>query len=286
MIITFTIIAVIGIVGFVFIQNPKFGKLPSGVRLEAIKKSPHYKNGSFQNLSYTPVMTKDANYFDILTNFLFGKNKRNKPADLIPSVKTNLKDLDSSKDVLVWFGHSSYFMQIDGKTLLVDPVFSGSAGPFSFMIKAFNGTDVYDVADIPAIDYLIITHDHWDHLDYETVLKLKQKVKWIICPLGVGEHLEYWGFDKKVIIEKDWYEEINLDSGFVVNTFPTRHFSGRGLTRNQSLWTAYVLQTPSFKVYIGGDSGYDRHFAEAGEKFGPFDLAILENGQSNINSYL
>jgi L-ascorbate metabolism protein UlaG (beta-lactamase superfamily) len=281
MIITFSIIVVLGIVGFAVIQNPKFGKTPTGKRLEAIKSSPHFKNGSFQNLSYTPVMTKEANYFDIIANFIFNKHKRNKPIGKIPSVKTNLLNLDSTKDILVWFGHSSYFMQIDGKTVLVDPVFSGSAGPFSFMIKAFDGTDIYDANDIPEIDYLFITHDHWDHLDYESIIQLKQKVKKLICPLGVGEHLEYWGYDRNIIEEKDWYEEVLLDGGFLVNTLPARHFSGRGLTRNQSLWTAFVLQTPSMKVYIGGDSGYDNHFAKAGEKFGPFDLAILENGQSN-----
>jgi L-ascorbate metabolism protein UlaG (beta-lactamase superfamily) len=149
------------------------------------------------------------------------------------------------------------------------------------MIIAFDGTDIFNAGDIPEIDYLFITHDHWDHLDYETIVQLKHKVKKLICPLGVGEHLEYWGYDRDIIVEKDWYEEAVLDSGFSVNTAPTRHFSGRGLTRNQSLWTAFVLRTPTMKIYIGGDSGYDRHFADAGEKYGPFDLAILENGQSN-----
>jgi L-ascorbate metabolism protein UlaG (beta-lactamase superfamily) len=281
MIIILSILALLGVVGFVILQNPKFGKTPDGDRLEAIKRSPHYKNEAFQNLSYTPVMTKEANYFEIMANFIFNKNKRNKPLDSIPSIKTNLLNLDSTKDILVWFGHSSYFMQIDGKTILVDPVFSGSAGPFSFMIKAFKGTDIYDVSDLPEIDYLFITHDHWDHLDYETILQLKPKVKNLICPLGVGEHIEYWGYDSNIIVERDWYEEVVLDSGFIVNTVPTRHFAGRGLIRNKSLWTAFVFRTPSMKIYVGGDSGYDSHFAQAGEKFGPFDLAILENGQSN-----
>ena len=114
-------------------------------------------------------------------------------------------------------------------------------------------------------------------------MKLKNKIKKVICGLGVGEHFEYWGFDYKKIIEKDWNEKINLDSGFTVSTAPARHFSGRSFKRNTSLWTAFVLQTPSMKIYLGGDGGYDSHFAEIGKTFGEFDLAILENGQYNNN---
>jgi L-ascorbate metabolism protein UlaG (beta-lactamase superfamily) len=164
---------------------------------------------------------------------------------------------------------------------LVDPVFCGHASPFSFSIKAFTGADIYRPDDIPDIDYLFITHDHWDHLDYDTVKKLRPRVKQVICGLGTGAHLEYWGFDKKSIIEKDWNETFQLGDGFTVNTVPGRHFSGRMFRRNQSVWTSFVLQTPTMKLFLGGDSGYDSHFAAAGEKFGPFDLVILENGQYN-----
>src|SRR5690606_1032338 len=129
------------------------------------------------------------------------------------------------------------------------------------------------------IDYLLITHDHWDHLDYKTVEKLREKVKTVICPLGVGAHLEHWDYDPAIIREEDWNQTIPLDAGFVVHTTPARHFSGRGFRRNQTLWTSYVLQAPSMRIFIGGDSGYDTHFAKIGEQFGGFDLAILENGQ-------
>ena len=179
----------------------------------------------------------------------------------------------------MWFGHSSYFLQVDGKRILVDPVFSGSASPVSFTTKAFRGSDVYTVEDLPAIDYLFITHDHWDHLDYKTVLQLKSKVGKVVTGLGTGSHLEHWGYDKAMIIEKDWNEEIVLNNGFVVHTTPARHFSGRNLKRNTTLWTAFVLQTPTKKLYLGGDSGYDTHFTDIGDQFGPFDLAILECGQ-------
>ncbi len=275
------ILAVIAV--FIYIRHPKFGKLPSGDRLERIKKSPNYKDGSFQNQSHTPVMAEDVSYFSVGKEFIFGKRNRVSPCDEIPSVKTDLMNLDNSEDVLVWFGHSSYFMQIDGKKILVDPVFSGHASPFSFSIKAFNGTDQYGVDDIPEIDYLFITHDHWDHLDYETITKLKSKVGTVICGLGTGEHLECWGYNVDKIIELDWNEQSELDSGFVVHSVPARHFSGRGFKRNQTLWTSFVFQTPTMKIFIGGDGGYDKHFKEIGNNFESIDLAILDNGQHNKN---
>lgn len=283
MIITLSFIFLFGFTVFAFIQQPMFGKMPSGKRLDKIKQSPNYKNGAFQNLNFTPVMSEDANYFKIFKNFFISKSKRSKPTSAIPSTKTDLLNLDASKDIFVWLGHSSYFMQIDGKKILVDPVLSGSASPVSFTMKAFNGTNPFTSDDIPEIDYLFITHDHWDHLDYKTILELKSKIKKIICPLGVGEHFEFWGFDNNLIIEKDWNETIPLDNSFKAHTVPARHFSGRTFIRNKSLWTAFVLETPTMKIFIGGDSGYDTHFSEIGEKFGPFDLAILENGQYNEN---
>ena len=275
------ITAVLVLAVVLFMQQEKFGKRPSGTRLEVIKKSPNYRDGAFQNINETPNFAEDVNFFTAMRGFLFGKDKRNVPADEIPSVKTDLKQFDPSKDVLIWFGHSSYFMQIDGKRFLVDPVFSGAASPVPFNTKAFKGANSYTVDDLPEIDYLFISHDHWDHLDHQTVKKLIPKVKKVVTGLGTGEHLEYWGYDPAILIEKDWNETIPLEDSFVAYSTPARHFSGRGFKRDQALWTSWVLQTPSMKVYLGGDSGYDTHFADIGEKFGPFDLAILENGQYN-----
>ncbi len=281
MILFASIVVLLFLTGYIFMSQPKFGKAPSGARLERIKKSSNYKNGAFQNLSLTPDLTEGATFFSVMKEFFFSKKIRNKPVDLIPSIKTNLKSLDPKSDVLVWFGHSSYFIQVDGKKILVDPVMSGAASPLTFTTRSFNGTDVYTTDDLPEIDYLFISHDHWDHLDYETLIKLKPKIKLIICSLGTGEHFEHWGFDKNIILEKDWNEDVLLGDGFKVNTVPGRHFSGRGFKRNQALWMAFVLQTPTLKLFIGGDSGFDTHFAEIGKNFGPFDLAILENGQYN-----
>lgn len=276
------IIIILLVVGtLLFMQSPSFGRKPSGARLAAIEASPNYRDGKFQNLSVTPDLAEGTSYFTVMRKFFFGKSKREKPKEILPSQKVDLLNLDSVENILVWFGHSSYFMQVDGKTILVDPVFSGNASPLSFTTKAFSGSDVYAAEDFPEIDILFITHDHWDHLDYETVLKLKPKVKKIITGLGTGEHFERWGFDMAKVVEKDWNETIDLGDGFTVHTTPARHFSGRTFTRNKALWMSFVLQTPSLKIFIGGDSGYDTFFKEIGEKYGPFDLAILESGQYN-----
>ncbi len=283
MLIFFLIIVVVVAGIYIFMNQPQFGKLPSGAYFERIKTSPNYKGGKFQNISNTPDLAEGVTMFTVLREFIFGKSKRDKPATKLPSKKTDLLNLDPNKNVLVWFGHSSYFMQIDGKKFLVDPVFSGSASPLPNSVKSFAGSDVYTTDDFPVIDYLFISHDHWDHLDYKTVLKLQPKIKKIITALGVSPHLERWNFDKNIIIEKDWNEEIILDNGFSVNTTPCRHFSGRTFKRQQSLWMSFVLKTPTMKIFIGGDSGYDTHFAEIGKNFGPFDLAILECGQYNKN---
>lgn len=256
-----------------------FGKTPTGKRLEQILQSPNYRDGKFQNLNHTPDLAEGVGYYKVTKDFFFDKDKRNQPTDIIPSVKTDLHNLPLKENILVWLGHSSYYLQIDGKRILVDPVLSGNASPVKFTTRSFKGSDVYTPDDFPGIDYLFISHDHYDHLDYETILKLKPKIRRIIMGLGVGEHFESWGYDNNLFIEKDWHEEFTLGDGFTVHTEPARHFSGRGFKRNQSLWMSYVLQTPSMKIYIGGDSGYDSHFKSIGEKHGEFDLAILECGQ-------
>jgi L-ascorbate metabolism protein UlaG (beta-lactamase superfamily) len=279
MILFLVIIAVLILTVYVFMQQLKFGRIPSGERLERIKTSPQYSNGKFQNQSHTPDLTEGASFFSVLKEFLFDKKTRRTPAKLLPSAKTNLLQLRKEEDVWVWMGHSSYFMQVDGKTILVDPVLSGAASPLSFTTKSFPGSDIYTTDDIPEIDLLFISHDHWDHLDHSTIKKLQPKIKTIITGLGTGAHFERWGFKKEMVIEKDWNESITLADGFSVTVTPARHFSGRGFTRNKALWVSFVLQTPTKKIYIGGDSGYDSHFTTIGNTYGPFDLAILECGQ-------
>lgn len=265
---------------FLFINQPSFGRLPSGERLERVRKSPNYRNGEFRNLHETPLLVSNRGRLQGMWEFLFRKIDGLRPDAPVKAIKTDLHRLGREEEVLVWFGHSSYFIQTGGKRILVDPVFH-IASPVSFVNKPFKGTDIYKPEDMPDIDYLVITHDHWDHLDYQTVKKLKDRTAKVICPLGVGEHFEYWGFGKDRIVELDWNEDAVLDNGFFIYCLPTRHFSGRGLTANQSLWASFLLEAPSYKIYIGGDGGYDTHYADIGKRFPDIDLAIMENGQYN-----
>ncbi|MBL7920048.1 MAG: MBL fold metallo-hydrolase [Bacteroidia bacterium] len=256
-----------------------YGKLPSGERLKKIQSSPNYKNGSFQNISKTNAMAEDASFCKMMKEFL-NKPKNVAPPANLPSIKTDLKKLNNTEPTIVWFGHSSYFIKINNKTVLVDPVFSGNAAPVSFMVKAFKGADVYTTEDFPAIDILLLTHDHYDHLDHKTVTKLNSKVKKIVCSLGLGSHLEHWGISKNKINELDWFENFT-DDDLSFTATPARHFTGRGIKRGQTLWSSFVLKTKTHHLFLGGDSGYDKHFKEIGEQFGPFDISILESGQYN-----
>ena len=269
------------IVSFVMlaVSPKKFGSTPQGARKERILRSPNYRDGKFRNLSITPQLTSDKSKLSLAFGMLFKTRKGVRPDSAIPAVKTDLLNLNPHEDLAVWFGHSSIFVQVGGKRVLVDPVFSKAAAPVSFANKAFKGTHIYAASDMPAIDYLIISHDHWDHLDYPTVTALKTKVSKIFCPLGVGEHFERWGFDMERVVEMDWNEAVNPDSGVEIVCLPARHFSGRGFSPNQSLWASFLVKIADMKIYLSGDGGYDTHFADIGNRFGSIDLAILENGQ-------
>jgi L-ascorbate metabolism protein UlaG (beta-lactamase superfamily) len=259
--------------------SPKFGQHPQGERLKRVEASPNYQNGAFRNQIPTPLFSEDNNVFTLLLSSLSSPEIRRRPEVPVPSVKTDLNALDVNKDVIVWLGHSSLVLRLGGKSFLVDPVFSNYAAPFSSFNKAFAGTNIYSVDDMPDIDYLLIMHDHWDHLDYPTITGLKSKVRHVICGLGVGAHLEYWGYDRDIITEGDWYDSLVQEDGMSIHIVPARHSSGRFLTRNKTLWAGFVVETPEHRIFISGDTGFGPHFAETGKRFGGFDLAILENGQ-------
>jgi Predicted Zn-dependent hydrolases of the beta-lactamase fold len=279
---------IIGIVGLlivvsvVFLTCPNFGQVPKGKSLERIKKSPNYYDGSFHNKHVTPQLTSGKSYFATAIDFLFTKKERLRPERELPVIQSDLWQMNREDDWLVWFGHSSYLLQVDGIRVLVDPVFIESS-PLPFYNKPFKGPDLFCPKDIPEVDFLVISHDHWDHLDYKTVIALKDRMGKIICGLGVGEHFRRWGFDENRIIELDWDENMVFSNKLSVYCFPTRHFSGRGFSPNQSLWASYLIEFPSRKIYIGGDGGYDDRFTSIGEKFKDIDLAIMENGQYDEN---
>lgn len=257
-----------------------FGKLPSGKRLERVKESKAYIDGQFRNVQETQMLAPGASYPKLMYRFFFGQVPGREPAQPLAPVRTDLTKFPKDEPSIIWFGHSSYLLVIDGRTILVDPVFSGHASPFNFVgVHEFPSSHRYTIDDFPEIDVLILTHDHYDHLDYESILKLRPRVKQIYTALGVAEHLVYWGLEESRIRELDWWENVPLWSGAELTAAPSRHFSGRLFNRNQSLWTSFILKAGSLKLYLGGDSGYSNTFREIGEKMGPFDLAILECGQ-------
>lgn len=257
-----------------------FGKNPSGARLEKIKQAPNYRDGAFQNVEPTSVNPDNVSAFKILKKML-SRPDSVKPSAEIPFVQTNLKELNFLEPVIVWFGHSSYLIHIDGFNVLVDPVFSGNASPSRLFGAAFEGADTYNAEDFPEIDLLVLTHDHYDHLDWPSIKKLDHKVKRIVTSLGVGSHLEYWGVNLNKVQEINWWESINISEEIEIIATPSRHFSGRGIKRSQTLWSSFVLNIDGYRFFIGSDSGYDGSFQKIGEKFGPFDLAFLECGQYN-----
>ncbi|MDT0648045.1 MBL fold metallo-hydrolase [Zunongwangia sp. F260] len=259
-----------------------FGKMPEGERLERIEKSSNSANGKFHNVQPTAVSPDDVSMITVLKDFVT-RPKSVRPSAELPNVKTDLSQISSDKPVIVWFGHSSYFIDFNGYRVLVDPVFSRNASPVKFFGKSFRGADKYEVEDFPEIDLLILTHDHYDHLDYPSIMKLKSRIKKIVTSLGVGAHLEYWGLEKSGITELDWWEHKRINEKLKITAAPSRHFSGRGTTRFATLWSSFILEFSDYKIYIGGDSGYSQQFKEIGRRFGPFNLAFMECGQYNEN---
>ena len=274
------VLFVIVAVTLFIIRLPVFGRLPQGERRARILADPHCIKGSFENLSPTPVKPDDVSYFTIIRSIL-KKNKSSTPDHVLPSVKPDFSSARTGTKI-IWFGHSSYYLQAAGLKILVDPVFSKTTSPFSFVGNTnYPGMDFVHAADFPELDVVLLTHDHYDHLDYPTILKLKSKTRVFITSLGVGSHLERWGIPKTSIRELAWNEKMMLKEGVSIRALTARHFSGRLFKRNKTLWSSFILRTPTRRIYLGGDSGYDSHFAEIGDKYGPFDLAVLECGQYN-----
>ncbi|WP_432701087.1 MBL fold metallo-hydrolase [Kluyvera cryocrescens] len=262
-----------------FVLNAGFGQAPQGAEKSLIERSPNYRDGEFQNTLPTPGFSSDKNMVVALWEFLTVKRENARPQQPLPLVPTDLARLPLETDTMIWLGHSSWYLQLSGKRILIDPVFSSYASPFAFLNKAFDGNYPWQAANMPDIDLLIISHDHYDHLDYATIKGLLPKIKRAVVPLGVGSHLRYWGMKDEIVTEADWQQSVTISDALSVHVLPARHFSGRGLKRNQTLWASFMFVTPTQKIYYSGDSGYGPHFKAIGEQFGKVDIAILEDGQ-------
>ncbi len=255
------------------------GKNPTGAHKQRLQNSPNYKQTAFENRNPTSMLAEGASYWEMLRDFM-GSTPNRVPAKSLP-VKVSDVYAPGAGVHVQWFGHSSYLFTIDGFRILVDPVFSGNASPVPGSIKAFKGVDVLTPEQLGKIDLLLLTHDHYDHLDYKTVVALQQQVSKVVCSLGVASHLWYWGYAESTVIELDWWESAQISGALRLTAAPARHFSGRNFNRAQTFWSSFVLQTPRGNYYLGGDSGYDDHFVEIGQKYNGFELAILECGQYN-----
>lgn len=253
------------------------GRAPRGERLEKVKRSPHYSGGQFQNASETPQMTSEDGFFASMWKFLFGKRPNLKPSAPVPSCKTDLLSLDRNEEVVVWLGHSSLFIQTGGKRFLFDPVLTCKF-PTNMFMTPFKGASVYSPEDIPEVDCLVITHDHWDHLDFATVRAIKERVGMVVCSLGIGENFAYWGYPEAKIHDLDWGESIAVGE-ITLRCLPARHFSGRLFARGKTFWGSYLIDSPARRIFVSGDGGRDTHFAEIGREYPGIDLAIMENGQ-------
>lgn len=264
---------------------PQLGQKPRGQRLERCKQSVAWHDGHFCNEHPISKKENSKSMLKIVREFLFTKQPDKVPSTPLPAIHTDFNALPSY-DLVVWLGHSGFLLQVEGLRFLVDPVLTNAA-PVPFLERPFPGTDIFAPHDIPAIDALIITHNHYDHLDYDTVRNLRIKTGHVYCPLGVGADFEFWGWKSSSITELDWWQSSRIDTRegpIEIICTPQRHFSGRMLLDgDRTLWASFVILTPHRRLFLGGDGGYDDHFRRIGEKYGPFDLAFMENGQYDVN---
>lgn len=271
----------VGLLGFGFLSlAPQIGADADERHLERMQSSPNYRDGKFRNQVPTEL-GPSAKMMGAMWDFFRGAADREptRPIPTVPLDKGAWSAIPAEQPAVVWLGHSTLLIKIGGKTLLTDPVFSERASMFSFAgPKRFPYQPPISVEDLPPADAVIISHDHYDHLDYQTILKIHPKVKQFLVPLGVGAHLEKWGVPAEKIMERDWWDTVTLDS-LELTMVPTRHFSGRGLmNRNTTLWCGWAIRSGNHNTLYGGDSGYFPGFREIGEKLGPFDLVMLECG--------
>lgn len=243
--------------------------------------SPNYDDGTFHNLESTSLGPgENASFWGTLGDYLVSDDQRS-PNVALPSKPFTLEHLKPDQVSVTWLGHSTIFIRSTTLTILMDPVFgNGGAGPLFFGPKPFPYEHTYAIDQLPEIDYVFISHDHYDHLDMDTVRLIDESLFFV--PLGVKSHLLEWGIEPDQVQEFDWYDEINISSDVQAAMTPSRHFSGRGLFNGDTtLWASWVLKIHNTSLYFSGDTGYMEEFKTIGETYGPFDLALLESGQYN-----
>lgn len=248
---------------------------------ERIHRSPQWSDGAFRNPDGN-LETSPSNMFSAGWKFLFSRNDRT-PDSTLPTQPVNLAAFTSrGADQLnaTWLGHSSLLINVDGLRIATDPVFQKRISLFG--PSRYNGDIPLSIDSLPELDVVIISHNHYDHLNKYTLERIHSRVTRFVTVLGVGAILIDCGVPAEKIIELDWWEECTIDSLHTIVATPAQHFSGRGLTdRNETLWGSWVIRGPQHTVFYGGDSGYFSGFADIGAQYGPFDITFLECGAYN-----
>lgn len=253
--------------------------------ISRIEQSPQYRDGKFRNDKEVRVMDLDK-IWSSLKEVTFNKHPLAGPQQQIPLSPLTEQDFQASEEQSLRFarlGHSTVMLEMSGKFWLTDPVFSERASPVQWMgPKRFHPLP-FDVAQLPEIEAVIISHNHYDHLDYGSIVQLKDKVNHFVVPLGIGDTLRGWGVAQEKITELDWWENKTIGDVELVST-PAQHFSGRGIRDSaKTLWSSWVIRNPQHSVFFSGDTGYFDGFKEIGNRYGPFDYAFMECGAYNQN---
>ncbi len=263
--------------GLVFVNtSSQFGQNPKGADLERMKKSPLHNGTQFVN----PQKIEMDMIKGIMSLPRFLSLKNGSPDKALPvKFGDDKRPAVDSACFVTWYGHSAFLIEMNGKRILIDPMLGDVASPLPFGSSRYTYERPIPLDEITDIDMMIISHDHYDHLDYPSIKKLKDRVAHFFTPLGVGSHLRSWGVDSSQITEFDWWDESKYE-GIRLVACPARHFSGRGIgDNNKTLWASWIIESEHSKLYFSGDGGYGPHFKEIGEREGPFDLAMMECGQ-------
>jgi len=262
-------------------RSSAFGGRVSGARLERVTASARFKDGAFRNTAPVTPGLKPGHGLSTFSEFVTGKQRRVPPGAL-PLERPHEAWLKPPETGLrtTWLGHSTVLLELDGARLLTDPVFGERASPWSFAgPKRFHPVPA-TVEELPALDAVLVSHDHYDHLDLPSVLALAKRPVPFVTSLGVGAHLEAWGVPAERIVELDWWESYDVPNTHVrVTAAPSQHFSGRGLMgRNSTLWSSLVVEGPSHRVFFSGDTGLTPEYRDIAARFGRFDVVMLEIG--------